>query len=120
MRLAAAYFMQFSALNLVRLSRAPDLCPAAEPWRSQELARAQGGAVVAPAGGRAGDGAVPQYPPAGESQSNGAVENAVKLIKGMIRVHIIALERKLGVTIPVSRPIVARMVEAVSDMTPSA
>ena len=45
---------------------------------------------------RLGEGAVPQGPPAGESQSNGVVENGVKLLKGLIRVHVLALERTLG------------------------
>ena len=35
-----------------------------------------------------------------ESQSNGAVENCVKLIKGVFRVHTMALERKLGYRVP--------------------
>ena len=45
---------------------------------------------------RLGEGAVPQGPPAGESHSNGVVENGVKLLKGLVRVHVLALERKLG------------------------
>ena len=45
---------------------------------------------------RLGEGAVPQGPPAGESPSNGVVENGVKLLKGLIRVHVLSLERKLG------------------------
>ena len=49
---------------------------------------------------RLGEGAVPQGPPAGESQSNGAVENSVKLLKGLVRVHVLALERKLGFAPP--------------------
>ena len=35
-----------------------------------------------------------------ESQSNGAVENGVKLLKGLLRVHLLALERKLGHRVP--------------------
>ena len=65
---------------------------------------------------RLGEGAVPQGPPAGESQSNGVVENGVKLLKGLIRVHVLALERKLGVRIPADHPIIAWVVEAVSDL----
>ena len=49
---------------------------------------------------RLGEGAVPQGPPAGESQSNGVVENGVKLLKGLVRVHVLALERKLGGSLP--------------------
>ncbi|OUW28977.1 MAG: hypothetical protein CBD29_02260 [Synechococcus sp. TMED169] len=40
---------------LVGLSRAPDLCSASEPWRPQELAIDQVGAVVAPAGALGGE-----------------------------------------------------------------
>ena len=58
----------------------------------------------------------PKAPPAGESQSNGVVENGVKLLKGLIRVHVLALERKLGVRIPADHPIIAWVVEAVSDL----
>ena len=40
---------------LVGLSRAPDLCAASDPWRPQELAIDQVGAVVAPAGALGGE-----------------------------------------------------------------
>jgi hypothetical protein len=40
---------------LVGLSRAPDLCSASEPWRPQELAIDQVGAVVAPASALGGE-----------------------------------------------------------------
>ena len=66
---------------------------------------------------RLGEGAVPQGPPAGESQSNGVVENGVKLLKGLVRVHVLALERKLGVRFPADHPVLAWVVEAVSDLT---
>ena len=66
---------------------------------------------------RMGEGAVPQGPPAGESQSNGVVENGVQMLKGLIRVHVLALERKLGVRFPADHPILAWIVEAVADMT---
>ena len=66
---------------------------------------------------RLGEGAVPQGPPAGESQSNGVVENGVKLLKGLIRVHVLALERKLGVRFPADHPVLAWVVEAVGDLT---
>ena len=56
---------------------------------------------------RAGDGAVPQDPPVGESESNGVVEAGVKLLKGMVRVYVLDLERKLGVHIPVGHAAVA-------------
>ena len=65
---------------------------------------------------RAGGGSIPQEPPAGESQSNGAVENGVKLLKGMIRAHVLAFERKLGVKIPTEHAAMSWIVEAVSDL----
>ena len=65
---------------------------------------------------RAGSGAVSQTPPVGESESNGAVENAINLVKGMARVHLLSLEAKLGVHIPVMHPIVLWMVEFVGDV----
>ena len=65
---------------------------------------------------RLGEGAVPQTPPVGESQSNGVVENGVKHVKGMIRAHVLALEKKLGVRIPAGHPVVAWITEAVSDL----
>jgi hypothetical protein len=40
---------------LVGLSRAPDLCSSLEPWRPQDLAIDQVGAVVAPAGALGGE-----------------------------------------------------------------
>ena len=42
-----------------------------------------------------------------ESQSNGVVENGVELFKGLLRVHILALERKLGHHVPCKHPLVA-------------
>ena len=65
---------------------------------------------------RLGEGAVPQGPPAGESQSNGVVENGVKLLKGLVRVHVLALERKLGVRFPAGHPVLAWVIEAVGDL----
>ena len=56
---------------------------------------------------RAGEGAVPQESPAGESESNGAVEIGIKHVKGLIRVHVLALEAKLGCRIPVAHPAMA-------------
>ena len=65
---------------------------------------------------RMGEGAVPQGPPVGESQSNGVVENGVQMLKGLIRVHVLALERKLGARFPADHPSLAWIVEAVADM----
>ena len=46
-------------------------------------------------------------PPAGESQSNGTIENGVKPFKGILRVHLGALESKLGGKIPSGHPVQA-------------
>ena len=62
------------------------------------------------------EGAIPVEPPVGESQSNGAMENAVKLVKGMLRVHLSALERKTGARIPSKHPIMAWLVEHAGDV----
>ena len=52
-----------------------------------------------------------------ESQSNGAVEDGVKLIKGFLRVHVLALERKLGHRVPSKHPLMAWLVEHVADVS---
>ena len=55
--------------------------------------------------------------PVGESQSNGVVENGVKVYKGLLRVHLASLEKKLkGAKIPSSHPILTWMVEYVGDV----
>ena len=51
-------------------------------------------------------GTAPEESPVGESQSNGEVENAVKMIQGMARVIKAGLERRLGKRIPRDHPIV--------------
>ena len=61
-------------------------------------------------------GAIPSAPPVKESESNGAVENGVKLFKGVLRVHLMALERKIEGYIPSSHPIMAWLVEHVADV----
>ena len=61
-------------------------------------------------------GAIPSEPPTRESQSNGAVENGVKLFKGMLRVHLLALEKKLEGHIPSSHPVMAWLVEHIGDV----
>ena len=50
---------------------------------------------------RLGEGAVPVEPPPYEHESNGSVENAVKLFKGVFRVHLLALESKTEACIPI-------------------
>jgi hypothetical protein len=62
------------------------------------------------------DGAVTLESAPTESESNGAVENAVKLVKGMIRVHLLALERKVGGRFPGTHPVLAWLIEHVSDL----
>ena len=46
------------------------------------------------------DGATPVKTPVGESSSNGGIENAVRTFKGLLRVHLAALERRLDATFP--------------------
>jgi hypothetical protein len=63
-----------------------------------------------------GQQAVPVAPPANESESSGAVENGVKIFKGLLRVHLMALERKLDGYIPSAHPLMTWLVEHVSDL----
>ena len=60
-------------------------------------------------------GAVPQEPAARESQSNGVIESGVKVVKGLLRVHLHALEAKLDGHIPSDHPIMSWMTEFVGD-----
>ena len=50
-----------------------------------------------------------------ESQSNGAVETGVRILKGLLRVHLLALERKLGHRVPSKHPLLTWLVEHVAD-----
>ena len=61
-------------------------------------------------------GAIPVPTPARESESNGSIENAVKLFKGMLRVHLGALEHKLQRHIPSSHPVFAWLVGHIGDI----
>jgi hypothetical protein len=61
-------------------------------------------------------GAIPASPPVKESESNGCMENGVKLFKGLLRVHLLALERKLEGHIPSAHPVMAWLVEHVGDI----
>jgi hypothetical protein len=63
-----------------------------------------------------GQQSVPIAPPANESESSGAVENGVKLFKGLLRVHLMALERKIDGHIPSAHPLMAWLSEHVSDL----
>jgi hypothetical protein len=61
------------------------------------------------------DGAIPLAPAAGESESNGVVENAVKIAKGLMRVHLLALERKIAARFPSDHPVIAWLADFVGD-----
>ena len=61
------------------------------------------------------EGVIPVTPAAGELASNGVAENAVKIAKGLMRVHLGALERKLGVRFPSEHPVIAWLAEFVGD-----
>ena len=61
------------------------------------------------------EGAIPIATAAGESASNGVAENAVKITKGLMRVHLGALERKVGVRFPSDHPVLAWLAEFVGD-----
>jgi hypothetical protein len=62
------------------------------------------------------DGATPLTTPVGESSSNGGIEGAVKIFKGVLRVHLAALERKIGARFPSNHPAVTWLVEHVGDV----
>jgi hypothetical protein len=62
------------------------------------------------------DGATPIVTPVGESQSNGGIEGAVRLVKDLLRVHLMALEAKIGARFPAGHPVLTWLVEHVSDL----
>jgi hypothetical protein len=62
------------------------------------------------------DGATPIVTPVGESASNGGIEGAVKIFKGILRVHLAALERKIGARFPSNHPVLTWLVEHVGDV----
>jgi hypothetical protein len=62
------------------------------------------------------EGATPIVTPVGESQSNGGIEGAVKIVKGLLRVHLAALERRIGGRFPSGHPVLTWLVEHVSDI----
>ena len=53
----------------------------------------------------------------GESQSNGVIEAGVKTFKGLLRVHLIALERKVDVHVPTAHPLMKWILELATDIT---
>jgi hypothetical protein len=61
------------------------------------------------------EGAMPIATAAGESASNGVAENAVKITKGLMHVHLGALERKVGARFPSDHPVLAWLAEFVRD-----
>ena len=61
------------------------------------------------------EGAIPVLTAVGESASNGVAENAVKIVKGLMRVHLGALERKIGARFPGEHPVIAWLAEFVGD-----
>jgi hypothetical protein len=62
------------------------------------------------------DGAIAIESPPHESESNGSVENGVKFVKGLPRVHLMALERKIGGRFPSVHPVFSWLVEHVADL----
>jgi hypothetical protein len=62
------------------------------------------------------DGATPVKTPVGESQSNGGIEGAVRIVKGILRVHLMALEAKIGAKFPSGHPVIAWLVEHATDI----
>ena len=60
--------------------------------------------------------AAPLEVPAHESQSNGGVENGVKMFKGVLRVHLSALEAKIDGHLPTDHPVMTWLVQFVGDV----
>ena len=67
--------------------------------------------------GKLDAGILPIKPPPGESQSNGSIEAGVKTFKGLLRVHLLALERKADMHLPTGHPLMKWLVEHVTDLT---
>ena len=61
-------------------------------------------------------GGLAAQPVVHEHESNGSVENGVKIIKGLFRVHLIALEKKISSHIPIDHPILSWLVEFIGDI----
>jgi len=62
------------------------------------------------------EGATPVKTPVGESASNGGVEGAVRIFKGLLRVHLAALERRIDAKFPSNHPVLTWLVEHVGDV----
>ena len=58
-----------------------------------------------------GSQSVPERPPVGESQSNGIIERAVRLVAGQARTLNVALEHRMGARFPPDARILCWLVE---------
>ena len=58
----------------------------------------------------------PLNAPRGESQANGATENAVQRFEGIFRTMRLGLEDQMGTRIPLQHPIIHWMVEAAAEL----
>ncbi len=61
-------------------------------------------------------GIIPVESPPLESESNGAAENGVKLMNGLLRVHRMAVERNIGGQFPAKPPVMTWLVGYVADV----
>ena len=61
------------------------------------------------------EGATPVKTPVGESASNGGMEDGVRIFKVLLRVHLAALERRIGAKFPSNHPVLTWLVEHVGD-----
>ena len=59
--------------------------------------------------------AIPEAPPPDESASSGSIERAVGLVKEMLRVYLLSLERKVGGDIPTHHPVTAWLVQPTAE-----
>jgi hypothetical protein len=62
------------------------------------------------------EGATPVKTPVAESASNGGIEQAIRTLKGMLRVHLAALERNVNAKFPSNHPALTWLVEHVADV----
>ena len=61
-------------------------------------------------------GVLPSKPPPMESQSNRSIETGVRTFKGVLRVHLFALERKINSHVSTAHPLMKWLVEHVADV----
>ena len=59
---------------------------------------------------------LPLEVPVRDSASNGMTENGVKVFKGLLRVHLLSLERRIGGKIPSSHPILTWLVQHTANI----